>query len=97
MKHYWTREEDIVAYYLFKFSGDEIWLNFNEIADCLEVTKGSLRMRVANFQALDGPGGLSKASQLSLEVYSVYKDIPKEAHLKEVQQILLKKSCQTAA
>ena len=45
-------------------------------------------MRVKNFQALDGRGGLSKASRLSQDVYSKYRNISREALLKEVQHIL---------
>jgi hypothetical protein len=97
MKHCWTREEDIVACYLFKYSGDGIDCEPHEIANRLGVSPGSLQMRRSNFKALEGPRGLNNVSQLSHAVYSAYKDISKEAHLNEVQQILLAKSCPDAA
>ena len=92
MGHHRTKQDDIVAYYLFKHSGKAIGLSQKEITQTLGISEASLQMRVANFQALDGPGGLSKASRLSYDVYSEYRNISKEAHFKEVQQILQEKS-----
>jgi len=89
-KHDWSKPDDIVACFVYKYSEKDIGLSQKEIAHRLGISEASLQMRVANFQALDGNGGLKNASRLSREVFSQYWNISKEAFLKKVKQILQK-------
>ncbi len=71
--HHWTKNDDVVAYYLYRFGADELDLSLEEIAEKLDMSARSMRMRIQNFQALDGKGGLSNAARLSKNVYAGYK------------------------
>ena len=92
MGHFEAIHDNIIACFVYKYSEKDIGLGKKEIARQLGISEASLQMRVGNFQALDGKGGLKNASRLSQYVYSQYRKISKKAHLKEVQQILQENS-----
>lgn len=73
--HQWSREDDIVAFYLYKYSNKEISYSYNEITNKLGMSIGSLRMRKANYKYLDKNVGLPKVSNQTIEVYECFKDI----------------------
>ena len=97
MGHFEAIKNNIVTYFVYKYSNKEIGLSQKEIASQLGMSEASLKMLVANIQALDGKGGLKHASRLSQYVYSHYRKISKESHLQEVQQILQENSLWPAA
>jgi hypothetical protein len=79
--HAWRWEDDVVAYYLFRAGTGEITLD--EVERSLGIRPGVMRMRIANFKALAGRGGLGNASRQSRAVFERYKDTP-AAELREV-------------
>lgn len=71
--HDWTESEDIAAFYLQKFGVDKLPHTLIQIAGLLELPIGTLKMRMRNFQALMGAGGLSHYSRQSARVFERYK------------------------
>jgi hypothetical protein len=86
--HKWTKDDDIVAFYLYRFGTDDLNTSLEEIADYLGMNAGSLKMRIQNFQALNGAGGLKNYAKLSERIYSEYGSLSKDEHRAEVKRIL---------
>jgi len=63
-KHKWTEEDDIVAFYLYKFGTRNISYVIEEISGILGMSTDSLKMRIKNFRALDTGSGLSHYAKL---------------------------------
>jgi len=90
--HRWTEEDDIVTFYLYKFGDKDIPFSLEYIGEKLGMGVNSLRMRTANFKAIDGKGGLEHFSKrLSLKVYKRYKETP-ESELKSLVLKIIKKA-----
>ena len=87
-QHKWTKEDDIVAYYLYRAGADSFVLGTKEISRALGMTESSLKMRIANFMAIDTGHGLKNAAIASKELYDAYKDIPIEDHKEEFIKIV---------
>lgn len=88
MPHRWSKEDDIVAYYLYRFGSVSLMTTVENISIILDVSEPSLVMRTANFRAIDGAGGLPNYAKLSKKVYDEYKAVTKDIHLKTVKAIL---------
>jgi len=88
--HRWTEEDDIVTLYLYKFGDVDIPFSLEDIGERLGMGVSSLRMRIANFKAIDRKGGLTHFGQQSLEVYDKYKRTPEDELKSEVLKILRK-------
>ena len=69
----WTKEDDIVAFYLYRFGDKELLYSVEEISGILGMSATSLKMRVANFKALNTGRGLDHYAKLSRQVYNEYK------------------------
>jgi len=54
------------------------------------MSAGSLRMRIANFKAVDGKGGLKHFGRQSLKIYRKYYETPKDKLKSLVVKILRK-------
>lgn len=78
----WSIEEDIVAFYLYRFGDDD----YKQVSELLGRDSGSLRMRIGNFKAIEGQSGLSNYAKQSLNVYTKYKNIPQN----EFQELFIK-------
>ena len=76
-RHKWTEEDDIVALYLFRFGDDSLSLPLDDIGAMLGMGAGSLLMRIGNFRAIDGGGGLSNYARQSKEIFEKHKATPK--------------------
>jgi hypothetical protein len=76
--HSWTREEDIAALYLQKFGLEYLRASLNDVAISLNLPIGTLKMRMANFKAIMGLGGLSQYSKQSKRVFEEYKNYSEE-------------------
>jgi len=72
--HVWRWEDDVVAFHLFRAGTDEAGLAGVERA--LGISPAAMRMRIANFQALAGGGGLANASAQSRAVFEKYRGTP---------------------
>ena len=87
-KHQWTEDDDIVALYLYRFGPDDLPLGIAEISEKLGMKAGSLKMRIGNFQAIDGHGGLSNAAIQSRKIYETHGTTSKDELRTKVLSIL---------
>ena len=72
MKHQWTECDDIVALYLYKYGTSIIGLSVGEVAQKLNSDKGSMKMRIQNFQNINGAGGLSNVASQSRKIFKQF-------------------------
>lgn len=82
MAHKWSTHDDLTAFYVCKFGPDRSASSKREVADRLGIPAGSFNMRVGNFKALLGLGGLDNYATQSEAVYNANKD-ESEAELRE--------------
>jgi hypothetical protein len=87
-KHEWTETDDIVALYLYRFGAKDLPLRIAAIGDRLGMGAGSLRMRIGNFRAIDGHGGLGNAAIQSRRIYEAHSKTAKEELRAKVLSIL---------
>jgi len=88
--HEWTEEDDIVTLYLYKYGDEGIPFTHEDVSSILGMSTGSLGMRIANFKAIDGKGGLEHYGKISLKVYRKYYETPKAELRSLVVRILHK-------
>jgi len=88
--HEWTEEDDIVTLYLYKYGNEGIPFTLEDVSRILGMSTGSLGMRIANFKAIDGKGGLEHYGKTSLKVYRKYYETPKDELRSLVVRILQK-------
>jgi hypothetical protein len=90
MKHKWSRSDDILTFYLFRF-GEKEPVTQVGVARHLGFTDvGSLKMRIKNFAAIDGQKGLANYARLSEKVYQEYQSVDEAEHYQECKNILSK-------
>jgi hypothetical protein len=70
--HKWTETDDVAAFYVYRFGHERIARSKPEIAETLGIRPASFEMRIQNFKAIDGGGGLSNYAQQSIRVYKRY-------------------------
>jgi hypothetical protein len=75
MHHHWTESDDLAALYVYKFGVENLPYSQDEIALRKGIKPGSFRMRIENFRAIDGEGGLDHFSKLSMGVYERYRNL----------------------
>ena len=91
-KHNWTKEDHIIALYLYKFGmeslGDPL-----KLLKLLDISLSSMTMKFANLiSAIYGEDvGKFRSSELDIEVVQEYKNKAKEDFRKEVFDILYTK------
>lgn len=88
MPHNWSKEDDIIAFYLYRYGPESLMMTLESISQKLGMSASSLRMRVGNFKALDGDGGLQNWAKQSEKVYQDYKKHFRGELLNIVNQIL---------
>jgi hypothetical protein len=59
MKHKWSKKDEIVAFYLYKYSDKELPYSLEIIAKKLGMGINSMKMKLSNFQYLTKGKGLS--------------------------------------
>ena len=74
-RHRWTEGDDLVALYLYRFGEGRVG-TIRALGERLGMGEGSMRMRVGNFRALAGQGGLGNAARQSEEVWERCGDVP---------------------
>lgn len=75
-RHKWSITDNIIAFYLCKYSTGEINYTYNEIANKLEMTTDKLKMRGANFKSLMEVGkGLPDVSEQTSKVFECFRDL----------------------
>jgi hypothetical protein len=88
--HRWSNEDDIVAFYLYRFGPESLMMTIREISELLGMSEKSLKMRIRNFKAIDGAGGLPHYTKLSKTIFNEYKNVSQETHRNVVSKILEK-------
>jgi hypothetical protein len=76
--HRWTEADDLAALYVYLFGTEKLHTTVTDLARSLDIKPGSFRMRVKNFQALDGKGGLENWADQSEQVFHRYRDVNEE-------------------
>jgi hypothetical protein len=74
-RHRWTEQDDIAALYFYKFGDLRRSSSIDIVGEHRGMGGGSLRMRVANFRAIDAGGSLDHAAQQSRSVYQRYANL----------------------
>lgn len=75
--------DDIAALYVCRFGVERLPYTVSEIATRKGIKVGSFKMRVQNFHALGGKGGLTHYARQSKEIYERLKTMP-EAELRKL-------------
>lgn len=76
--HRWTEADDVVAFYVYRFGVENLARSVTDLARSRGIKPGSFRMRMENFQALDGKGGLANWADQSEQVFHRYRDLDEE-------------------
>ena len=88
MKHKWTKEDDILTFYLYLYGKDNL-ISLESVAQHIGFTNSrSLKMRIQNFAAVDNRGGLKHYAKLTKQVYDEYKNLDQETHKKKCLEIM---------
>lgn len=90
-KHRWTRDDDVVVFYIWKFGTARLPLSEAGIANLLGMSAASLYMRKRNFDHLAGTGGLAHVADQSKSVFDYYKLKP-EADLRALVLAILQRA-----
>lgn len=74
--HRWSEGDDLVALFVFRFGTAGLPYSVEKIAKRRGIDVGSFRMRVANFKAAAGQGGLSNYSKQTEQIYRRFGRMP---------------------
>ena len=79
-KHHWTREDDLAVLYVYRFGTENLGYKAQDVdvAQSRGIPIGSFKMRLANFAAIDGKGGLKHYAKISIEVYDKHDKTPEK-------------------
>jgi hypothetical protein len=72
MNHRWTKCDDIIALYLYKYGAANIGSSIEQLAKKLGISVASMKMRVQNFKSVDIGGGLPNMAQQSRSIFISY-------------------------
>ncbi|QRK12297.1 hypothetical protein JQX13_21085 [Archangium violaceum] len=75
-QHAWSQDDDLVAFYLYKFGTERLPFDMPTIAERRGIKPESMDMRIRNFEAYAGTGGLVNIAQKSVRVFAQYRDTP---------------------
>jgi len=73
-RHDWSEADDLVAFYLYKFGMERLPFNMPAIAKRRGIKLGSMKMRISNFKACAGTGGLGNIARQSVQIFERYRD-----------------------
>lgn len=91
INHRWSKEDDIVAFYLYKFGKGNLSYSIEGISNQLGMSPASMKMRIKNFEFLDKYKGLKHYAKLSEKVYEEYKNYSESDLFNLVESFLSKK------
>lgn len=75
-RHDWSEADDLVAFYLYRFGTERLPFDMPTIAERRGIKPGSMKMRIGNFKAYAGSGGLGNIARQSVQVFERYRDTP---------------------
>jgi hypothetical protein len=70
--HHWTESDDLAALYVFRFGTTGLPYSVETIAKRRGIEPSSFMMRVGNFKAVAGHGGLSNYARQTAQVFERY-------------------------
>jgi hypothetical protein len=87
--HVWSREDNMVALYYYRFGTQHLEMSDSQVAHKLGTTLASLKMQAKNFEMLDtGRSGLSDYSKTQEEVFEKYSKVARYTLFLEVKKHL---------
>lgn len=89
-QHAWSKDDDLVAFYLFKFGDGDLGKDTKEIGELLGMGAGSLKMRIGNFRAIDGGGKLDHSAKQSRFIYERFNNASHEELRDKILPIIAK-------
>jgi hypothetical protein len=88
VRHRWSVDDDLIAYHAFRFGPRDLDGNIREMGEILGMGFNSFNLKIANFKAIAGQGGLPNYTRQSVQVYEKYSKLPdSEARLAGIQAI----------
>ena len=81
-EHDWSGDDNLVVYCLYRFGDATFGKSRREIGNLLGIPANSISLKIANFKAIDEPGGMDQYSQQALRVHTHYCTLPDD----EVQE-----------
>jgi hypothetical protein len=75
-RHDWSEADDLVAFYLYRFGTERLPFDMTAIAERRGIKLGSMKMRISNFKAYAGTGGLGNIARQSEQVFERYRHTP---------------------
>lgn len=72
--HRWSEQDDLAALYVYLHDVNNLSWSMEEIASQLGIGFKSFKMRLRNFRAIEGRGGLGNYAQQSHRIYERYKN-----------------------
>lgn len=87
--HIWSEDDDIIAFYLSRYSTKLINFTYVKISNKLGMSIGSLNMRTKIYKHLDNkPGGLCNAPEQTIIVFERLKGIDSSIYKEIVEKLL---------
>lgn len=75
----WSEADDIAALYVYRFGVERLGASVTDLARSRGIKPGSFRMRIKNFQAIDGKGGLENWAHQSERIFQRYGTLSEDA------------------
>lgn len=76
--HRWSDDDNLIAYCFYRFGEDVFGKDRQELGDILGMGFNSFGLKIANFKAIDGLGGLEQYSQQALRIFTRYSKLSDE-------------------
>jgi hypothetical protein len=74
--HRWSDDDNLIAYHVFRFGKRDLPTDFEEIGTILGMGSNSFSLKVANFKAIAGEGGMEGYSHQAVRIYEKYSRLP---------------------
>jgi hypothetical protein len=75
-RHTWRKNDDLVAFYIFRYGPNHLPKTPQEIATILGMSEASLIMRLKNFASFEGEHGLNHVARQSVYTHEQYRQTP---------------------
>lgn len=78
LRHSWSDDDNLIAYYLYRFGDSELNVTKKELGDILGMGIGSLSYKIGKFKAIDGQGDLDGYSYQAVRIYKQHSELSDE-------------------
>jgi len=76
MPHHWTERDDMAALYVYRFGVEGTPYSIISMAESLGIGHKSFKMRLRNYLAIEGKGGLENYARQSRAIYERHGTSP---------------------